>query len=117
MTADIYVGLIRVELLIPGARSLKDLRRPTVSLRDRLAARFGLSVHQVSTELRPPRAVVVGVTAGNDPRELRSLLDRATAFAYGGGAGVSRAVCDIFPWQERGSIQAEWLDDGWSGDE
>jgi uncharacterized protein YlxP (DUF503 family) len=117
MQVDVYVGLVRVELVVPGARSLKELRRPTVSLRDRLAARFGLSVHQVGSASRPARAVLVGVTVGNDPRELWRLLDRAVSFAHMSASPVSSAVVDVFPWQERGTIDAPWVAERWSGDE
>lgn len=38
------IGVLQIDLLIPGARSLKDKRRVVKSLRERLRNRFNCSV-------------------------------------------------------------------------
>lgn len=42
-----FVGVLRLVLQIPGARSLKDKRRAVLGLKDRLASRFRVSVAEV----------------------------------------------------------------------
>ena len=119
MTGQVHIGVLRVALVVRSARSLKDLRRPVVSLRDRLGSRFNLAVHQIESGQRPARAVLVGVTVGNDARALRSLLDQAAAFARSsGGPLVADVVVDVFPWAFRARIPGEWQpSDGWNDDE
>ncbi len=41
------IGLLTLDLLIPGARSLKDKRRVVKSLKDRIRTRFNASVAEV----------------------------------------------------------------------
>ena len=118
MDVDVYVGLIKVDVVVVGARSLKDLRRPLVSLRDRLRVHYGLSVHQVGSAMRPARGALVGVTVGNDARALRSHMDKAAAFARGSSVAAVSASVDVFAWQEHGMIDDSWIADGpWRDDE
>ncbi len=44
------VGILRVDLHVPGAHSLKDKRRVIRSLKDRLFARFNVSVAEVGAQ-------------------------------------------------------------------
>ena len=112
-----YVGVLRLTLQVPAARSLKDKRRVVRSLKDRLQAKLPVSVADVGGLNAYQRAVVaVAVVSGEAARvdELMSaaasmagrqrdavLADRASeVIAFGDeGAGV------------RGGIE-EALDDG-----
>lgn len=72
---DIWVGVLRLGLVVPGSRSLKDKRKAVAQLRDRLRARHNLSVAEVGHLDNQMRAVVAVGMMGNDPRFLRSALD------------------------------------------
>ncbi|MFT5459907.1 MAG: hypothetical protein ACI9K2_006422 [Myxococcota bacterium] len=119
MHAPVFIGVLRLQIVIRGARSKKDLRRPTVSLRDRLSSRFGLAVHQVSAAERPARSVLVGVTVGNDARELRSALDKAARYCVDDPVvPVGEVVVDVFRWDYEGMMTPGWRPDvHWSDDE
>lgn len=55
-----FVGVLRLVLQIPGARSLKDKRRVALSLKERLQARLRVSAAEVGN-LENPRIVEIGV--------------------------------------------------------
>jgi uncharacterized protein YlxP (DUF503 family) len=96
----IHVGVARVVLGIPGARTLKDRRQAVRSVVDRLRHRFEVSVHEVGESELPGRQTLVITTAGNDARLIRSILDRAVAFALDSGKVQVQAVdVDVFRWQ------------------
>ncbi len=80
---DIWVGVLRLGLVVPGSRSLKDKRRAIAQLRDRLRARHNLSVAEVGHLENTLRSVVVVAMVGNDPRFLRSALDALRADIQG----------------------------------
>ncbi len=52
------VGYMRIELLIPGSRSLKEKRRPLKSLIERLRSRFHVSVAEVDHQDLHQRAAI-----------------------------------------------------------
>lgn len=71
----IWVGVLRLSLRIPGARSLKDRRRVVLSMRDRIQTRHHAAFAEVG-HLDAAGAAVVAVTVvGNDPRLVRTRLD------------------------------------------
>ena len=70
-----WLGVLRLGLLVPGARSLKDKRRAVASVRDRLKARHNVSVAEVGHLEDHTRAVLAVALVGNDPRFVRSVLD------------------------------------------
>ena len=45
-----FVGVLRLSFHIPGARSLKEKRHVVRSFRDRVRARFGVSIAEVSDQ-------------------------------------------------------------------
>ncbi|MGD8453189.1 MAG: DUF503 domain-containing protein [Phycisphaerae bacterium] len=70
------VGVLRVRLGIFDARSLKDKRRVTRSLKDRLAARHNVSVAEID-DLDHRQAATLGVAMiANDARFVESALDK-----------------------------------------
>lgn len=95
----IFVGVARAVLHIPGARSLKDGRQVSVSLRDRVRQRFDVSVHEVEPSEDAARRVLVVTTAGNDGRVIRATLDRVRALMEAqGDAIVAHVDVDVFRW-------------------
>lgn len=64
-----FVGVARITLSIPGARSLKDRRRVVKSLKDRLRARLSVSVAEVgNVELHQLSTLGVAVLSSDSGR-------------------------------------------------
>ncbi len=70
------VGILRLELAIYGAHSLKDKRRVISSLKDRLFRRFRVSVAEVDDLDVWQRSVLGVAMVANDPRFVHSCLDK-----------------------------------------
>lgn len=95
----VFIGVLRLVLRIPGARTLKDRRQVVGSLLDRIRHRFPVSAHAVDTLDHPGRQIVVVTTGGNDGQLLRSNLDKIVAFANSsGGLLVGQVDVDVFRW-------------------
>lgn len=68
------VGVLQVRLAIYEAMSLKDKRRVTKSLKDRLAARHNVSIAEVD-DLDHRQAATLGLAlVANESRFVRSVL-------------------------------------------
>ena len=110
----VYVGVLRLVLRVPGARSRKDRRQAVQSLADRMRHRFDLSVNEIDRGEQPTMAVLVATTAGNDGRLIRSILDQASGFARSVGSVVATGIdVDVFRWHAPGveALNLEY-DDG-----
>lgn len=72
-----YVGALRAEFRLPGARSLKEKRKPLRSLKDRLRNRFQVSVSEVDSHDVHQRVVIgiatVAESAGSLHRQLATI--------------------------------------------
>jgi uncharacterized protein len=76
-----FVGVLRLTLQIPGARSLKDRRRVVKSFKDRLRAKLSLSVAEVGA-LEAHQLAVIGVAAvSNEAAQVDELLASAASMA------------------------------------
>lgn len=103
MNEHIFLGVLRMALTIPGARSRKDRRQAVVSLRDRVLHRFDVSFHLIGDSDRPTRQVVVLTTSGGDPALIRQTLDRITGFVNQSGRLLLGEVdVDVFRWHPPG---------------
>lgn len=108
-----FVGLARVVLQIPGARSLKDRRRVVKSLKDRLRARLPVSVAEVGdVEAWQVATLGIAVVSGNRVRCDQVLSHaiqaarsseaivadfRTEVLSFGsGGSGLRRGIEDPF---------------------
>jgi uncharacterized protein len=61
-----FVGILRLTFHVPHARSLKDKRRVVLKFRDRVRARFGVSIAEVAEQDKLQRAVFgVSVVSGD----------------------------------------------------
>ncbi len=103
----IFVGVLRVAIRVPGARSRKDRRQVVRSLRDRLRHRFEVTFHEVDDPSDGQRQVVVLTSAGNDGRTIRAMLDRCADFVRTHPVAHAEQVdVDVFRWHP--SNNADW---------
>jgi uncharacterized protein len=77
------VGVAGWELEIIGARSLKDKRSVVRSLKDRLRARFNVSVAETAYQDVWQRAEITVSTVAADQRRVEEVLDRADRLVEG----------------------------------
>jgi uncharacterized protein YlxP (DUF503 family) len=80
------IGVLRVRLGVFEARSLKDKRRVTKSLKDRLASRHNVSIAEID-DLDHRQAATLGLAmVANEPRFVESalskLVDEIRAFPH-----------------------------------
>jgi hypothetical protein len=105
-----FVGVLRLILQIPGARSLKDRRQVVRSFKDKVHARLRVSVAEVGDLERPGVATIAVAVVSNEASvcdevlahaaEMASTLpnavlaDRATEIvSFGhGGAGIQGGI-------------------------
>lgn len=71
-----FVGLLTLELHIPGSGSLKDRRRVVKGMKDRIAARFNVSVAEVGDAGLWQRATVAVACVSNDRTHVSEVLDK-----------------------------------------
>lgn len=78
---SLHAAVVRLELMIPGARSLKDKRRTVKSLVDRMHRRMRVSVAETDFHDLHRRAEIgLAVVAGSE-RDLARLLDELQRLA------------------------------------
>jgi uncharacterized protein YlxP (DUF503 family) len=77
------IGLLVLELHIPGAQSLKDKRQALRSLETRLRDRFNVSVAEVEHQDLWQRARLAVVSVNTDHAHLDATLNAAVAEAEG----------------------------------
>ena len=90
------IASITWELALPGCSSLKEKRSVVRSLRDRLRARFNVSVSETGLQDVHSRAELTVALVATDGRMAESVLDKADRLveAHGGAVivGVRRDV-------------------------
>jgi uncharacterized protein YlxP (DUF503 family) len=89
------VGVLRLELAVTDARSLKDKRRVVKSIKDRLANRFKVSVAEVDALDAHQRAVIGVAVVSNDPVHAHRCLDRIVDFVR---ANRAAGLVDYEKW-------------------
>ena len=89
------VGIVRIELHIPAARSLKDKRQVVRSLKDRIRDRVRASVSEVDHQDLWQRAALGVAVVAPDGGQVREQLDEVRRLVD----GTFEAV--VTDWQER----------------
>lgn len=79
------VGVLTLELAVYEALSLKDKRRVIKSIKDRVRARFNVSVAEVDHLDSRQRATLAMAMVSNEARHLHGGLDRIVEFVRSGG--------------------------------
>ena len=72
------VGLLRIEVHLPHAQSLKDKRSVVKSLRDQMRGRFNVAVAEIEANEKWQRAVVGITTLGDNRAYVEGLLRQVT---------------------------------------
>ena len=76
------VGILTVDIRIPGALSLKDKRRVLKSLKERLRSRFNISISEVGFQEKWQRSELLAANANIDRRSAEGQLARVLDFIY-----------------------------------
>lgn len=76
-----FVGVLRLTFHIPSARSLKDKRRVIQKLRDRVRARFDVSIAEVGAQDLHQRAVFGVSVVSSDASVCDSVLEQVARAA------------------------------------
>lgn len=98
-----FIGVARVVLQIPGARSLKDRRRVVKSIKDRVRARLSVSVAEVG-DLERYQVATLGVcTVANEAARCSEVLSHAASLANSADAIVADVATEIVAFGEGGS--------------
>jgi len=70
------VGTLRLSLLLRGSHSLKDKRRVVRGLKDRIRARFNVSIAEVDSQGSHQRAEIGIAMVSNDSVYVTTVLDK-----------------------------------------
>jgi uncharacterized protein YlxP (DUF503 family) len=76
-----FVGVLRLTFHIPHARSLKEKRRVVLKFRDRVRARFDVSIAEVSAQDLHQRAVFGVCVVSGDAAVCDSVLEQVAHVA------------------------------------
>ena len=76
-----FVGVLRLTFHVPSARSLKDKRRVVQKFRDRVRARFGVSIAEVAEQDKLQRAVFGVSVVSGDAAVCDSVLEQVAQVA------------------------------------
>lgn len=92
---QVWVGVLRLVLHIPGSTGLKDRRRAVQSLLQRVASKHGAATADVGHLGNADAAVLAFCIVANDPKLVRSRLDsilqegEQSAHGYLGSSDIS----------------------------
>ena len=99
MTASLFIGVLSVRLLIPGARTKKDKRQVLRSLRGRIGSRFDVLFRESAESYKPSRCEISIVAVSNERASVAKTLDKLRNFIDGYGLALPEHVAlDVFPW-------------------
>ncbi|MCK4299889.1 MAG: DUF503 domain-containing protein [Planctomycetes bacterium] len=70
------VGTLRLSLLLRGSHSLKDKRRVVRGLKDRIRARFNVSIAEVDSQDSHQRAEIGVAMVSNDSVHVTTVFDK-----------------------------------------
>jgi uncharacterized protein YlxP (DUF503 family) len=76
-----FVGVLRLTFHVPHARSLKDKRRVVLKFRDRVRARFDVSIAEVAEQDKLQRAVFGVSVVSSDAAVCDSVLEQVAHVA------------------------------------
>jgi uncharacterized protein YlxP (DUF503 family) len=77
------VGVLRIELFVPASGSLKTKRFAVKSIKDKIRARFNVSVAEVENLDKWQRATLAVAAVSNEQKHIESILDNVMKVVYG----------------------------------
>jgi uncharacterized protein YlxP (DUF503 family) len=83
-----FVGVLRLTFHVPSARSLKEKRRVVQKLRDRIRARFDVSIAEVGAQDLHQRAVFGVCVVSSEASVCDSVLEQVAREAETAGDAV-----------------------------
>ena len=92
-----FVGIVRIELHIPGSSSLKDKRSVVRSLKERIRSRVHAAVAEVDHQDLWQRATIAVAAVGPDQHQLRRVM-HAVATRVDAWAEVEVIDRDLRVW-------------------
>ncbi len=75
------IGVATIDLLVPGARSLKDKRRVVKSLKQLIRNRYNCSIAEIGDKERWGRARIAACVVSDDSRFANTQLNEIVRFA------------------------------------
>src|SRR2546421_4928588 len=94
-----HVGVMRLALEIPGARSLKDKRQVVRSFKERVKARIGISIAEVGHQDKLQRATFGVAVVSGDASVCEELLGRGVSMASSlPGAILTDRAVEVIPF-------------------
>ena len=85
------LGVLRMQFLLHGNRSLKGKRQVAASLRQKLRNKFNVSVSEVAAQDSLDRLILAVATVSGDSRRVQSVLEKALNHAQ---AATSEELAD-----------------------
>lgn len=96
------VGLLRITLHVPEARSLKDRRAAVRRAVERVRARYNVAIAEVGDQSRWQIAQLAVATVSNDRAFVNEVLDRVTStIASAGAALITQREMEIQSYGDR----------------
>lgn len=89
------VGTLRITAYLPGVHSLKEKRRIVKGLKDRLHARFNVSVAEVDHNDVWQTAEIGVAAVGNESRHVGAVLDEVLNAVRASGVSVSQVEREV----------------------
>lgn len=90
-----FVGIVRIELHLPGSTSLKDKRSIVRGLKDRIRARISASVAEVDHHDLWQRAALGIAVVSSESHHLHEMLDSVRRLVEGTHGA------ELIDWQEQ----------------
>jgi uncharacterized protein len=98
-----HVGVMRLVLTVPGARSLKDKRQVVRSFKERVRSRLGVSIAEVGYNDKLQLAAFGVAVVSNDPVVCEEMLGNVTSLASSlSNAVIADRATEIVPFGEDG---------------
>jgi uncharacterized protein len=99
-----FVGVQRLILQIPGARSLKDRRQVVRSFKDRVRGRLHVSIAEVGDLNHPQHATLAAAVVSNEAALCDEILERLASMASSlPDAILADRATEIIPFGHGGS--------------
>ncbi len=74
------VGVLKVEIFLPGSGSLKEKRREIRSIKDRIRSSFNVSVSEIDNQDLWQRGTIGIAVAGSDVGPVKETMGKVQAF-------------------------------------